>query len=218
MSISLVAQCPKIEIYVLKWEGNKMTLKWRCNPKPLTDTFYIYRACVSINKMETLIGKTAATQVYEFSDANTGLKTNLSYQYRLQYGNSKTQYNCSVNKEIHGLPVDGDTTTIGFIRPLPIFKQKDIVNIKLLEQDVQPNTSIPIKLEIKDLSYNFSPNLTYVIISGDRVFETTSEVIGDDFRYAHVFMLAKALSLKKCRIALIQGEDMIGISPEMIVE
>jgi hypothetical protein len=216
MSVSLTAQCPKVEIYLLKWEGKKMTLKWRCNPRPLSDTFYIYRACVSISKTETLIGKTAAAQVYEFADADTRLKTNLSYQYRLQYGHLKTKDNCSVYEEIHGLPVDGDTASIGFVRPLSIFKQKTIVNIKPLTQSIQPNTYLPIQLDIKDFSYDFSSKLTYVIISGDHVFETISEVNGDDFRYAQVYMLAKAFSLKKCRIALVQGEDMIGISPEIL--
>ena len=211
----LFAQCPKGEIYFLDWEGKSLTVKWHCNPKPLKGKFYIFRACLSDSKVETLIDSVLAFKKYEYSDNDKQLKTNLIYRYRLQYENNK---NCSFNLNTQGKVIDGDTGTIGFTKNINAFIQKDIVKITPSVLNAKTDSYIKVRLEIKDFKYNFSSKLKYTLICDDVVFETISENIDDDFRFSRVFILEKARIYQKCRIALIQESEMIGISPEIQIE
>ena len=206
------AQCPLVDIHVLEWDNKTLTLKWRCNPKPAKGKFYVYRACVSQNRhLETLVDSVSATQNYEFSDNDKQLKTNLTYQYRVQYGKNKP---CSNSKQTQGRVIEEDssTTEIGFVKDIKTFNQKAIVHIQPLETTAKPNNYLSVKLEIKDFKYNFSSRLKYALICENTVFETDSEATSDDFRYAKVFILGKIGIYEKCKIALIQGNEIIGVS------
>ena len=212
------AQCPPVDIHVLEWDKKTLTLKWRCNPKPTTGKFYVYRACVSQNRhLETLVDSISATQNYEFSDNDKDLKTNLTYQYRVQYGKTTR---CSYYKQTQGRVIEDDssTTTIGFVKDIKTFYQKAIVSIQALEKTAKPNNYLTVNLQIKDFKYNFSSGLKYALICENTVFETDSEAMGDDFRYAKVFILGKVGIYEKCRIALIQGNEIIGVSEFIPIE
>ena len=212
------AQCPPVDIHVLEWDKKTLTLKWRCNPKPTTGKFYVYRACVSQNRhFETLIDSVSATQNYEFSDNDKDLKTNLTYQYRVQYEKDKR---CSYSKLTQGRVIEdaSSATAIGFVKDIKTFNQKAVVSIQALEKTAKPNNYMAIKLQIKDFKYNFSSGLKYALICGNTVFETDSEVTSDDFRYAKVFILGKVSIYEKCKIALIQGNEIIGVSEFIQIE
>ena len=213
-----VAQCPLVDIHVLEWDNKTLTLKWRCNPKPTKGKFYVYRACVSQNRhFETLVDSISATQNYEFSDNDKDLKTNFTYQYRVQYGKNTR---CSYYKLTQGRVIEDDSlaTTIGFVKDIKTFNQKAIVHIQALETTAKPNNYLAVKLQIKDFKYNFSSGLKYALICENTVFETNSETTGDDFRYAKVFILGKVGIYEKCKIALIQGNEIIGVSEFIPIE
>ena len=55
--------------------------------------------------------------------------------------------------------------------------------------------------------------MKYALICGDKVIETVSHTNGDDFRWVSVYILENVALSKEFRIAQIQGNDILGISP-----
>lgn len=215
ISISfLTAQCPKIDLYLVNWEGNTVTLKWRCSPNFLNDTFHVFRTCLSDKGgKEISVGKVAAmTKRFEFADVKE-LKGNLTYQYKVRYGQNDR---CISNlKNTQGRVIDGDCSTTGFIRNLESFTIRDVVKITPEKTSAATNTYLSVKIEIKDLKFDFSSNFSYALISDNGVIETESQVVDDDFRFVNVFIRGHSLVNKKMRIALIQGNEILGVSDEI---
>lgn len=207
----LIAQCPyKIAIDVLEWEGKTVTLKWHCQPKPLSGHFEIFRTCLSINREEKWIDKVAINKSFQYSDTDKELKNNLIYQYRLQLSSNDK---CSVSDRTKGRVIDSSDLTKLTIRNLKSFTQKNILNLKPQKLSGTANTYLPIELEIKDFKFPFSNNMKYVLICGDKIIETVSHVNNDDFRMVSVYILENMALIKEFRIALIQGNDILGLSP-----
>lgn len=207
----LIAQCPyKIAIDVLDCEGKTVTLKWHCQPKPLSGHFEIFRICLSINREEKWIDSVAVNKSFEYSDTDKNLKNSLIYQYRLQLSSNKK---CTVSERTKGRVIDSSDLTKLIIRNLPSFTQKDILNLKPQKLSATANIYLPVELEIKDFKFPFSINMKYALICGDKVIETDSHVNGDDFRMVSVYILENMALSKEFKIALIQGNDILGLSP-----
>jgi hypothetical protein len=216
LSISILnAQCPKIDLYVVVWEGETVTLKWRCASKFLNDTFHIFRTCLSVKSgKEFEVGKIGATQKsLEFADTDKRLKGNLTYQYKVRYGlNDKCISNL---KNTQGRVIGDDSSTIGIVRSLESFTKRDVVKIIPQKQSAETNKYLSVKIEIKDLKFDFSSNYSYALISDNNVIETESQVSDDDFRFVNIFILQHSLLNKKMSVALIQGNEILGISDEI---
>jgi hypothetical protein len=200
----LVAQCPyKISIDVLKWEGETITLKWHSEPKPLTGEFDIFRTCLSLkNDKEKPLSNLAVTKRYEYSDTDRGLNGNKIYAYRVQLRNMPT---CSVVKRTSGRVIEEDTlTTYQPARDLSTFTQKDVVAIKTQTTTTKTHVFLPIEIEIKDFKFPFTAENT--------VIETEGHTLNDDFRFANVFIVEHPSVKKTFRIALVQGNIILGMS------
>jgi hypothetical protein len=207
----LMAQCPyKIDIYVCDWEGPTVTLKWHCQPKPLNGQFDIFRTCLTLkNDKESLVEHKDVKKAYEYADTDTKLNDNRIYQYKVQL---RDMPKCFATQRTKGRVIEDDTLSTKSPTDLSLFKQKDIVNIKIQKTTTKATVYFPIEIEIKDLQFPFTSQLGYVLICGDKVFETVGQPVDDDFRFANVFIPQNAVS-QPFRIALVQGQIILGMSP-----
>ena len=60
--------------------------------------------------------------------------------------------------------------------------------------------------------------MKYALICEDTVFETVSEDDADDFRFSKVFILEKVRVYQKFKIALVQDQEIIGISQDIMIQ
>ena len=207
----LIAQCPyKIAIDVLDWEGKTVTLKWHCQPKPASGQFDIFRTCLSINREEKWVSSVSVNKNFQFSDTDTDLKNNFIYQYRLQLSSNEK---CKASEQTKGRVIDSSGSINLIIRNLSSFTQKDILNLKPQKLNVTANTYLLVETEIKDFKFPFSTNMKYALICGDKVIETAFHTNGDDSRWVSVYILENIALSKEFKIALFQGNDILGISP-----
>jgi hypothetical protein len=220
-SYILPSQCSyPIKITVLAWEGNGITIKWQCPKKPQIGQFDIYRTCYSIKKDKPkYIGSVAHNKIYEYSDNDTSLKTKYIYSYKVLYSHVKDRAVCADSARTLARPIDEDTPLLSlFIKNINSFTQKDIVSIKPLKSVTQTSVFLPIEIEIKDLNFDFQKTAYYAIVYGDIMIQTTSEENLNDFRYANIFIVKPTQIAQNLKIALVQGNTILGISSPINIE
>ncbi len=214
----LVAQCPyNIGIDVLNWEGQTITLKWHCQPKPLAGEFDIFRTCLSTkNDKEKHVSRIIATKPYEYSDADLALNANQIYAYRVQLRNMPT---CVATKRTKGRVIEEDTLNLTSLsaQDLKTFSQKEVVTIKTKKDSTKSNVFFPIEISIKDFNFPFTSHIRYALVCEGKVIETVAHVIDDDFRFAEVYILEhpffrSSINRKEFRIAMIEGHVILGMS------
>ena len=98
------------------------------------------------------------------------------------------------------------------MKDLKLFTQKDVLSLKTTQLTATPNTFFPIQIDIKDFKYPFANNLTFALLCNDKIIETLSHVINDDFRFAEVFILENDCLTPKFKIAVVQGNEILGLS------
>jgi hypothetical protein len=207
-----VAQCPVINLKTY-WDGDFITLKWQCQPKTTAGVFNIYRTCLSLKKdTEQWVAQVEAHKRHEYADANKQLRGRLTYQYRIQYTNGNTKTYCSVVAKTKARAVDSDSTDTTFLRKFEDFKQREIANLKPTVFKVKPFTNLRIAIEIKDFNFTFSDKMYYAIVNGNEVIKTRSKEDLQDFRFVDIFLPNDPALQKRIRIALIQGDSILGLS------
>ena len=207
----LAAQCPyKIVLDVLVWDGPNVTLKWHSDPKILRGGFDIFRTSLTVeNGREKYIGSVAALKSLEYSDADRALVRNHIYEYRVQM-DGLTQ--CSAKKRTEGRVIEDDSLLNQSTKNLKLFTQKDVLNIKTKALTAKANTYFPIEIDIKDFKFPFNNQLTFTLVCADKVIETTAQVRDDDFRFAEIFIPENACLTPQFRVAVIQGNQILGVS------
>ena len=199
--------------------GKSMTLKWSVNPKPTKGYFKIYRKRIqrpSISLIETVktnyhFGRT------EYCDQDQSLSLSNSYEYRLELivGNQK----CSSKAEIHTRAVeDADSVATDAGKNISSFKKEDIYDIIPEKLTAKAFTNCNIRLKIKNLKYPVSTDLRYYLFVNNVLYKTTYFVENDNYRTAVVYINQEPVNAKSFKIALVQDDTILGISPLITFE
>jgi hypothetical protein len=215
---SLHGQCNySLSFKYLGWEGKSMTLKWECTPKPQTGRFEIYRKSLSKKQnIEKRIYTSTVNTNFEFADNDKSLSFSNSYEYQIRYVNGREK--CSTIRGIQTRVIESDSTYTIPSKDLISFNQKDFVSIKSTTRITKSGTFLPIQIEVKNQQFDFTQKLNYVLIYDGKVIETSSESDSNDFKIAKVYIIGYSNTHNKFRIALVQGNDILGISNFIIIK
>lgn len=195
------------------WEGKSITLKWNLNPLPKKGTINIYRKQKEA-KVWDFVGRITKLKTNDnFSDSDSiKLKKFKSYEYRLVLlaGNSR----CTTNIKILATAIeDGDFTNVNDGKNINGFRKQEVYEIIPEKLTAKPMSNLKVTLKIKDVNFPFKTNMEYYIIQNDLIYKTSSFTENDDYRTPLIYVHPKSPSATGLKIAIMQDNIIIGVSP-----
>jgi hypothetical protein len=83
---------------------------------------------------------------------------------------------------------------------------------------VKKGSNILLEVHIKDFQFDITSDAYYAVICNDSVIEVESRIEGDDFRVVTIILPDSKTVTSPFKIAFIQGNSTLGLSPLITLE